>query len=72
MVVGGVCVGEVTSVDEHSDHELGAPGARIEVIEEPAAGTTGGVARVVENWTLEEAGIETDDVLWCRYLVLRS
>ena len=60
------------NADEHGDHELGAPGSRIEVIEEPAAGTTNGVARVLENWTLAEAGIETDDVLWCRYLKLSS
>ena len=67
-----LCWSEVVSPDEHSDHELGAPGSRIEVIEEPAAGTTGGVARVLENWTLEEAGIETNDVLWCRYLVFST
>eukprot|EP01043_Picozoa_sp_COSAG02_P120755 COSAG02_NODE_57545_length_280_cov_0.729282_1_plen_62_part_10 len=60
------------SADEHSNHELGAPGSRIVVIEEPAVGTAGGVARVLENWTLAEAGIETDDLLWCRYLMIRS
>ena len=67
-----LCWSEAMSADEHSDHELGAPGSRIEVIEEPAVGTAGGVARVLEKWTLAEAGIETDDVLWCRYLMVRS
>ena len=67
-----LCWSEAVKPDKHSDHELGAPGARIEVIEEPSAGASGGLARVLENWTLAEAGIETDDVLWCRYLILRS
>lgn len=66
-----LCWSEAMKPDKHSDHELGAPGARIEVIEEPSVGS-GALARVLENWKLVEAGIETDDVLWCRYLIVRG
>lgn len=57
--------------DENGNHELGTPGPRIEVIEEPEL-VSGGAAQVLDSWTLAEAGIETDDILWCRHLVLHS
>lgn len=65
-----LCWGEAVAADENGNHELGVPGARIEVIEEAAAGTRETLPRLLDDWTLADAGIETDDVLWCRYLML--
>ena len=62
--------------------ELGRPGPRIEVIEEAGRGGGGPEEeghsaeleetppRLLHDWTLAEAGVEQDDVLWCRYLML--
>jgi hypothetical protein len=56
-----LCWGEE---DEFTD--LGKPGLRIEVFGEQIADRS---VQLAQAFTLEEAGVESDDVLWCRYMM---
>ena len=56
-----LCWGEE---DEFTD--LGKPGLRIEVFGEQIADRS---VQLAQEFTLEEAGVESDDVLWCRYMM---